>query len=270
VVLGERPWWRTTDRPVGIDLFSGAGGFSLGFHQAGWHVVAAVELDAFANLTYAVNLGREGYTRMHVQPDLQPKWDAAVKEQWKIAAKTEDGAGPTPVFGSGWISSLPDEPAVVDIWMWDAHQLTGKQVLESLELEAGQVDCVFGGPPCQGFSTAGLRDVADPRSNLVYEFARLVVEMQPKTLVMENVPGILSMYDPNGLRVVDRLCRILADGGMGTVDSLRKSLEMFPGSSAMLREEVRTDRLRRGRSTPSEFDDEDEVEDEPLQQELFT
>ncbi len=55
-----------------------------------------------------------------------------------------------------------------------------------------EVDLVFGGPPCQGFSHMGLRDVEDPRNTLVDHFARLVAELRPKAFVMENVPGMQS------------------------------------------------------------------------------
>jgi len=44
-------------QPIGIDLFAGAGGFSCGFKQAGWHVVAANESDVDAAHTYLCNLG---------------------------------------------------------------------------------------------------------------------------------------------------------------------------------------------------------------------
>jgi DNA (cytosine-5)-methyltransferase 1 len=55
-----------------------------------------------------------------------------------------------------------------------------------------EIDLVFGGPPCQGFSNMGLRDLEDPRNSLVAHFVRLVSELQPKAFVMENVPGMLA------------------------------------------------------------------------------
>lgn len=67
----------------------------------------------------------------------------------------------------------------------------------SLRLMAGlnpseEIDVLFGGPPCQGFSQMGLRDSKDLRSTLVFDFIRLVTELRPKSFVMENVPGLLS------------------------------------------------------------------------------
>lgn len=55
-----------------------------------------------------------------------------------------------------------------------------------------EIDLVFGGPPCQGFSHMGLRDVKDPRNTLVDEFARLVSELRPRAFLMENVAGMAS------------------------------------------------------------------------------
>lgn len=52
------------------------------------------------------------------------------------------------------------------------------------------VDCVFGGPPCQGFSLIGHRALEDPRNNLVLEFVRLVAELEARTFVFENVKGL--------------------------------------------------------------------------------
>lgn len=50
---------------------------------------------------------------------------------------------------------------------------------------------MIGGPPCQGFSTIGHRNVTDPRNNLFVKFFELVNECQPAFFVAENVPGIL-------------------------------------------------------------------------------
>jgi len=55
-----------------------------------------------------------------------------------------------------------------------------------------EVDVIFGGPPCQGFSNMGHRDVLDPRNTLVNEFVRVVSEVRPKAFCMENVPGMLA------------------------------------------------------------------------------
>jgi DNA (cytosine-5)-methyltransferase 1 len=58
-----------------------------------------------------------------------------------------------------------------------------------------QVNLVVGGPPCQGFSVAGKRDPKDPRNRLFYEFVRVVSQIRPWYVVMENVPGILTIQN---------------------------------------------------------------------------
>ncbi len=61
------------------------------------------------------------------------------------------------------------------------------------EIGSPEVHLVAGGPPCQGFSVAGKRDPNDPRNSLFYEFIRVVSKVRPWYVVMENVPGILTI-----------------------------------------------------------------------------
>ncbi|WP_056928818.1 DNA (cytosine-5-)-methyltransferase [Candidatus Symbiothrix dinenymphae] len=58
-----------------------------------------------------------------------------------------------------------------------------------------KIGVVVGGPPCQGFSTAGWRDPNDNRNQLFKEFVEVVKTIQPEFFVLENVLGILSMRD---------------------------------------------------------------------------
>jgi DNA (cytosine-5)-methyltransferase 1 len=51
-------------------------------------------------------------------------------------------------------------------------------------------DIVFGGPPCQGFSVAGNMDINDPRSQLIFSFAKVVENVNPRAFVMENVKSL--------------------------------------------------------------------------------
>jgi len=61
------------------------------------------------------------------------------------------------------------------------------------QIGSPSVHLVVGGPPCQGFSVAGKRDPNDPRNHLFQEFIRIVSEVRPWYVVMENVPGILTL-----------------------------------------------------------------------------
>ncbi|GMV49983.1 MAG: DNA (cytosine-5-)-methyltransferase [Nitrospira sp.] len=52
------------------------------------------------------------------------------------------------------------------------------------------IDLVFGGPPCQGYSQIGTRDLNDRRNHLYEEFARVVEKLKPRIFLMENVPNL--------------------------------------------------------------------------------
>ena len=123
-------------RPIAIDLFAGAGGLSLGFEQAGFDVVAAVEVDPVHCAVHKFN-----FPGTAVIPHSVVGLSAA---QIRLAA----GIGDRPV------------------------------------------DCVVGGPPCQGFSMIGRRVLDDPRNSLVLEFVRIVSELGARTFVFENVKGL--------------------------------------------------------------------------------
>lgn len=75
-------------------------------------------------------------------------------------------------------------------WNKDLGAVTGKELLAQANLTG--VEGIIGGPPCQGFSTIGRRDVRDPRNQLYRHFYQIVSEVRPEFFVAENVPGILS------------------------------------------------------------------------------
>ena len=65
------------------------------------------------------------------------------------------------------------------------------------------IDLIVGGPPCQGFSIAGKRDTKDPRNSLFMEFVKYINYFNPKSFIMENVIGILSMKTLTNEKVID-------------------------------------------------------------------
>ena len=69
---------------------------------------------------------------------------------------------------------------------------------------------IVGGPPCQGFSSAGMRLAGDNRNTLVSVFAQLVARVRPPAFVFENVEGILTTE--KGQRIDDLLGPLVADG----------------------------------------------------------
>ena len=54
------------------------------------------------------------------------------------------------------------------------------------------INLIVGGPPCQGFSHIGKRQIHDPRNKLVFEYVRIVLEIRPQYFIFENVPGIIA------------------------------------------------------------------------------
>lgn len=71
--------------------------------------------------------------------------------------------------------------------------------------KVGEIDVICGGPPCQGFSLTGKRDVYDPRNQLYKEFARFVRFLKPRFFVLENVRLLTSMKTPDGSLLIDDL-----------------------------------------------------------------
>lgn len=137
-----------------ISLFSGAGGCSLGFRDAGLPPSLAVDNDPDAAASYSQNVGTECQIL-----DLSAA---------SIAAEIVKQIGQR-------------SPAVI-----------------------------VGGPPCQGFSTAGPRRSNDPRNGLIYNYLDIVARTLPRWFLFENVEGILTS---NGGKDIVALVRALAKIG---------------------------------------------------------
>jgi len=90
----------------------------------------------------------------------------------------------------------------------DLARETGPSLRKLARVGNGSIDVVFGGPPCQGFSTGGRRDLDDERNLLVYHFARLVRQLQPKYFVLENVAGLLQAHSEPVLKSFLRRIRL--------------------------------------------------------------
>lgn len=68
--------------------------------------------------------------------------------------------------------------------------LSGAEIRQRAAIVDRDIDVVFGGAPCQGFSMIGKRALDDPRNQLVFHFVRIVSELKPKYVVFENVKGL--------------------------------------------------------------------------------
>lgn len=126
---------------------------SLGFEQAGFDVVLAVEYDRTHAAAHRFN-----FPRCHVL-----EADAARLRRDELIDGVRTGL-----------------------------RLHGRQAQRVPE-----IDVVFGGPPCQGFSVGGRMDATDPRNQLVERFVQFVKDLRPRAFVLENVPAMASRVLPS-------------------------------------------------------------------------
>lgn len=140
--------------PYAVDLFCGAGGCSEGLIQAGFHILFSSDISDMVEVTYK---------NRHKQLGL-----IQGKNTWFERA--------------------------------DIRELTGnriKKCISELDIFKSKmipdIDLVIGGPSCQGFSRAGRRDKSDPRNMLFGEYVRIINEIRPKYIILENVEGFMDM-----------------------------------------------------------------------------
>lgn len=124
---------------------------------------------------------------------------------------------------AGWRPIVANElePQFVATYKRNVHDLaiagsiTDSDVVDAVVAAAvesrrtGEPLWVLGGPPCQGFSTAGRRrTMEDPRNHLVWNYVRVLERIKPDGFVFENVTGLLNM---NGGAVFEAVQRAFAE-----------------------------------------------------------
>jgi DNA (cytosine-5)-methyltransferase 1 len=178
-------------RPIGIDLFAGAGGLSLGFEQAGFDIAAAVELD--------------------------------------------------PIHCAAHKFNFPDCATICR----SVTDIDGAEIRRLAGIGGREIAAVVGGAPCQGFSLIGKRALDDPRNALVHHFVRLVLELQPRYFVFENVKGltigahrqfleeVMAAFEDNGYRVL-KPYRVLNAADYGVPQDRRRLFLIGARSDAAL------------------------------------
>lgn len=94
----------------------------------------------------------------------------------------------------------------------DMRTLDPKDLMEKLNITKGELDCIVGGPPCQGFSKnvpASYRFLEDPRNQMFRHFISFVESLYPKTVVMENVAEIRNAYSGEVRKEIVRMLEYL-------------------------------------------------------------
>lgn len=177
-----------------VDLFAGAGGFSLGLLRAGFDVVLANEFSTEPEWTYRANLLSGEEASLPERPE-----SASARDRKAYRAKVR--------------AQLREERKGI-LEDFDRHMRGGdiRKVMPSDWLKRwrerhGEIDLLVAGPPCQGFSSAGARDPDDERNNLAAEAIRVVRKLQPKVVIIENVPGMLQRHSDRVRQIGTELSR---------------------------------------------------------------
>jgi DNA (cytosine-5)-methyltransferase 1 len=117
---------------------------------------------------------------------------AIEKDRFAFETLKANLIGPTRKFSYAWPKWLPKEPISIGALL-SKHG-------EHLEKLQGRIDLLVGGPPCQGFSSAGKRKHDDPRNKLFRSYLKLVDVLKPRAVLIENVRGFTIDFE-NGSRV---------------------------------------------------------------------
>ncbi|CAH2031721.1 DNA cytosine methyltransferase [Trichlorobacter ammonificans] len=162
------------EKPRVLDLFAGCGGISLGFHSAGFEIVGAVEIDAAAAKSHALNF--------------HPK-------SFNLHARSRD------------ITAI-DPPELLN-----EFTLTGP-VKDQVDVIVGGPPCQafarVGRAKLREIAEHPDAFLRDPRSNLYLRYLDYVRALQPIALVMENVPDVLNY---GGHNIAEEVCEALEDLG---------------------------------------------------------
>lgn len=85
------------------------------------------------------------------------------------------------------------------VYQKDIREFSPEELMSDLNIAEGDIDLLFGGPPCQAFSQIGKqKSLEDERGPLIYQMIRYARALQPRAIMMEEVKGLLSAKDLNG------------------------------------------------------------------------
>jgi len=180
-----------------IELFAGCGGMSLGLESDGYDLYFANELSPMAGETFAYNI--LGETLENNAAPQKTLWLKSQYEKEDISSRLREN----PFMASkGEISDIDENSS------FNGKLLIGdiNILLELLkntprlvdEIKNENIDLISGGPPCQSFSLAGLREKDNHKNTLPLSFAQIAGLIQPKTVLLENVKGITSPFTEDG------------------------------------------------------------------------
>ncbi len=176
-----------------LDLFSGIGGFSLGLERTGMRTVAFCEIDPYCRRVLAKH-----WPNVPIFGDIRELTGQIITDTISSQLRQQSGRR------NGACGSDPAEPrndgAAADVADASRH-VCAEQAAGGTERQRGQqgIDLICGGFPCQDISVAGKgAGIAGERSGLWTEYARVIGELRPRYVIVENVAAMLG----RGLGVV--------------------------------------------------------------------
>lgn len=147
-------------------------------------------------------------------------------------------------FRFKWPRWLPKEPIAIGKLL--------REYMEQLESLEGAVDLLVGGPPCQGFSSAGRRRHDDPRNQLFSSYLRIVDTIHPKAVLIENVRGFTMDFEAEDS--VKNYSQKLREKLSVKYDVFEELLDLSQFGVPQLRTRYFLLALRRGMATDNPFD----------------
>lgn len=192
-----------------VELFAGCGGLSLGLETAGFELLLANELSPMASETFAYNILNADFEKKTNLNKIH--WISSSYQKSDLASRLRENPELASGLKSDQYSDLKtDTLSTQDLTrsllvgnIVDLNSLLSNKDSALIDFFKGElgdegVDLVSGGPPCQSFSLAGLRNHSNHRNSLPWEFAKFVDHVKPKLVLLENVSGILRAFKVDG------------------------------------------------------------------------
>ncbi len=209
-----------------IELFSGCGGLSLGLEQSGFELTMANELSPMAAESFAYNFFNENLEEL-ANAEKMAKNTLWLNSNFPaLKPRLRENPFTFPAYDSNGTSDIPSKisnlkgklvvGSIVELnKLLDSDEKLVTQLRTAFGSERG-LDLVSGGPPCQSFSMAGLRQLDCDKNTLPWEFAKFVKHTQPKIAMLENVTGILRAFkdaDGNSFHAWYEVAKVFASIG---------------------------------------------------------
>lgn len=189
--------------PKYLDIFAGAGGLSEGFMRAGYTPIAHIEMDEAACYTLKTRLAYK-WLAANGRDDIYTEY-----LNQKIKRAEFYKAVPQEILGTVLNYEISEDN--LEKIFSDVDDLLGEEHL----------DLIVGGPPCQAYSLVGrARDennmIGDKRNYLYILYAEFLRRYQPRYFVFENVLGLLSAKDTDGILHFDKMRQLFKECGYST------------------------------------------------------